>query len=133
MPKTSVTHTTGGEKDGAKHGDVRELVHNNHNLHVMNDERVAIERDSSTRVEGTTVVSSTGDYALQGDKAVVITAANITLQGFTSITLMAAGSSIVINAGGVTVIGAPMIQLNPAGAVPPTPPTPSPTIDPDDP
>src|SRR5207249_304990 len=80
--------TTGGEKDGAKHGDVRELVHNNHNLHVMNDERVAIERDSSTRVEGTTVVSSTGDYALQGDKAVVITADNITLQGFTSITLM---------------------------------------------
>jgi len=112
--------TTGSEKDGVKQGDVKELVHNNHNLHVMGDERVGIEGKSSVNVKGDNAGSCGGEFSLQGAKGILLTANKVTLQGTTSITLVAAGSSLVIDAAGVTILGSPTIKLNPNGAAPPT-------------
>jgi type VI secretion system secreted protein VgrG len=112
--------TTGKEKDGVKQGDVKELVHNNHNLHVMGDERVGIDGKSSVNVKSDSAGFCGGEFSLQGSKGILLTADKVTLQGTTSITLVAAGSSLVIDAAGVTILGSPTIKLNPNGAAPPT-------------
>ncbi|HVQ75676.1 MAG TPA: type VI secretion system tip protein TssI/VgrG [Candidatus Binatia bacterium] len=124
---------TGNEKDGVKRGDVKELVHNNHNLHVKGDSRVGVDGASTVNVTGNRIEAYGAEFSLQAANGVLVKAATITLHGTTSITLIAGGSSIVIDAGGVTVLGAPMIKLNPLGAVPPVPPTPPIAVLPDDP
>ncbi len=124
---------TGSEKDGVKRGDVKELVHNNHNLHVKGDSRVGIDGASTVNVTGNRIEAYGAEFSLQAANGVKVKAETITLHGTSSITLIAGGSSIVIDAGGVTILGAPMIKLNPLGAVPPVPPTPPLAVLPDDP
>ncbi|MDQ2773716.1 MAG: type VI secretion system tip protein VgrG [Acidobacteriota bacterium] len=126
--------TTGGvDKNGNKQGDVKEKVFKNHNLHVLNDDRGKIEGKQSVTVVGDSGAQYSGGRSVQvsGDELVI--AKTITFQAQQTITLMAGVNSIVIGPSGVTVIGVPMINLNPIGAVPPIPPL-MPLIDaPDDP
>jgi len=123
--------TTGGEKDGAKHGDVKELVYKNHNLHVKGDDRIKIEGKSNVHVVSDGLPSYDGNYTLHSTE-IVIDAKKITLQGDDKIQLIVGGSSVVLDAGGVTVIG-PMVKLNPMGAMSPIPEIVIFPIDPDDP
>jgi type VI secretion system secreted protein VgrG len=122
--------TTGGEKDGVTHGDVKELVYKNHNLHVKGDDRTNIDGKVSETVKGDEVHSITGGYYLTSSKSAYINAPEIFIQGGTKLTLMVGGSFVVLDAGGVTVVG-PMVKLNPAGAAPPVPPV-VPAADPAD-
>jgi type VI secretion system secreted protein VgrG len=126
--------TTGGmDKDGNQIGDVKEKVFKNHNLHVLKDAREKVEGKESRTLIGDSAAQYQGNRSVQitGDELVI--AANITIQAQQKITLMAGSSSIVIDPSGVTVIGVPMINLNPMAAVPPIPPL-MPLIDaPDDP
>ena len=120
------------DKDGNEHGDVLELVHNNHNLHVLGDAREKIEGEFDSHVQGNMYETYDQDLVKNVTGKCVILADTIQLQGTTKIVLMAGSSSIVIDASGVTVLGTPMINLNSPGA-PPTPEVPPPSIDPDDP
>ena len=126
--------TTGGvDKDGNKIGDVKEKVFHNHNLHVLTDAREHIEGEQDILVDKDSSAMYGANRYVDIEQQEVITADSITLSAMTSITLMAGASSIVIDATGVTVLGVPMINLNPLGAVPPMPPTPPVVVNPDDP
>jgi type VI secretion system secreted protein VgrG len=125
--------TTGGvDKDGNKVGDVKEKVFKNHNLHVLGDQRTQIEGDSDFHVQGEAEATYDKDIVINVTKKCVILADTIQLQGTTKIVLIAGSSSLVIDAGGVTVLGTPLINLNTPGA-PPVPEMPPLVIDPDDP
>ena len=125
--------TTGGtDKDGNKLGDVKELVFKNHNLHVKTDDRIKIEGKSDLHVQGQANATYDKDLVQNITGKCVILADTIQLQGTTKIVLMAGSSSIVIDASGVTVLGAPLINLNSPGA-PPTPEIAPLPIEPDDP
>jgi type VI secretion system secreted protein VgrG len=125
--------TTGGvDKDGNKLGDVKELVFKNHNLHVKTDDRIKIEGKSDLHVQGQANTTYDKDLVQSITGKCVIVADTIQLQGNTKIVLMAGSSSIVIDASGVTVLGAPFINLNTPGA-PPAPEIAPPAVDPDDP
>jgi type VI secretion system secreted protein VgrG len=127
--------TTGGvDKDGNDIGDVKEKVFRHHNLHVLNDCRTKIEGEEHITV----LLDSLAEYAkdrsvnVDGDETVV--AQNITFQAAQTITLIAGSNSIVLGPSGVTVLGVPMINLNPMGAMPPMPVVlepPDPPADPD--
>ncbi len=125
--------TTGGvDKDGNKHGDVKELVFGNHNLHVKSDDRIKIEGDSHLHVQGKADATYDSDLTLKAGGKCVILADQIQLQGTTKVVLMAGSSSIVIDASGVTVLGSPLINLNSPGA-PPAPEIDPLIVDPEDP
>jgi type VI secretion system secreted protein VgrG len=124
--------TTGGEKDGVTHGDVKELVYKNHNLHVKGDDRIKIDGKVSETVTGDEIHSTTGGYYLSSSKSVYINAPEVFIQGGTKLTLMVGGSFVVLDAGGVTVVG-PMVKLNPAGAAAPVAPSVPSSDPPDDP
>ncbi len=120
------------DKDGGQHGDVKELVHNNHNLHVLADQRTKIEGQSHLHVQDDADAIYDKGLVQSIAKKCVVLADTIQLQGTTKLVLMAGSSSIVIDASGVTVLGTPMINLNSPGA-PPTPEIIPLTVDPDDP
>lgn len=125
--------TTGGvDKNGNKFGDVKELVFKNHNLHVKTDDRMKIEGESHAHVMGKADATYDQDLVLNVKQKCVILADTIQLQGTTKIVLMAGSSSIVIDSSGVTVLGAPLINLNTPGA-PPAPELAPLTVDPDEP
>jgi type VI secretion system secreted protein VgrG len=125
--------TTGGvDKDGNKSGDVKELVFKNHNLHVKTDDRIKIEGDSHLHVQGKADATYDSDLVQGITGKCVIIADSIQLQGKTKLELIVGGSSIVIDASGVTVLGTPLINLNSPGA-PPVPEIIPLTVDPDDP
>ena len=63
----------------------------------------------------------------------IVSAKNITFQAEQTITLMAGSNSIVMGPSGITLIGVPMINLNPMGAVPPIMTIVPPPDPPDDP
>ena len=112
--------TTGGvDKDGNKSGDVKEKTFQNHNLHVLKDVRTKIEGTENITVIGasTSQYSDTRMVDVTDDE--IVSAKNITLQAEQTITLMAGSNSIVMGPSGITLIGVPMINLNPMGAVPP--------------
>jgi len=120
------------DNDGANHGDVKELVHNNHNLHVLSDQRTRIDGESHVAVHRNSDVTYYGAVVVNVADKCVILADTIQLQGTQKIVLMAGASSIVIDPSGVTVLGTPLINLNSPGA-PPTPEIAPITVDPDDP
>ncbi len=120
------------DKDGNNHGDVKELVHNNHNLHVLGDQRTKIEGASHMHVQKDADATYDQGLVTSIAKKCVVLADTIQLQGTTKIVLIAGTSSIVIDASGVTVLGTPLINLNSPGA-PPAPEIIPLTVDPDDP
>jgi type VI secretion system secreted protein VgrG len=120
------------DDDGSNHGDVKELVHNNHNLHVLGDQRTKIEGTSDLHVQKDAEATYDQGLVISVGQKCVVLADTIQLQGTTKIVLMAGASSIVIDASGVTVLGAPLINLNSPGA-PPTPEIIPMVVDPDDP
>jgi type VI secretion system secreted protein VgrG len=121
--------TTGGAaKDGSRHGDTKELVYKNRNLHVKGDERILIEGKRSEVVQGNEIHSTAGAYYLMTGTPASIYAPEVFIQGGTKLTLMVGGSFITLDPAGVTIVG-PLVKLNPAGAIPPVPPL-SPLTDP---
>jgi type VI secretion system secreted protein VgrG len=126
--------TTGGmDKDGNKIGDVKEKVFHNHNLHVLADARVKIEGTEDVEVDDSSSIMYAKDRTVEVGTDDVLIANTITLQATETITLVAGANSIVMGPSGITVIGLPMINLNPLGAMPPLPKQPVPVISPDDP
>lgn len=126
--------TTGGtDKDGNKTGDVKEKVFKNHNLHVLCDARMQIEGQQNITVTGIALEQYSDDHMVNVTKDEIVSAQNITILAEQTITLAAGSNSIVIGPSGVTVIGMPMINLNPMGAVPPVPTIVPPPDPPDDP
>jgi hypothetical protein len=124
--------TTGGvDKDGNPVGDVKEKVFKNHNLHVLKDARDQVEGKEMRTLVGDSAAQYQGNRSVQVTSGELVIAQTITLQAEQTITLMSGASSIVIGPSGVTIIGVPMINLNPLGAVPPTPPL-MPSVDPPD-
>jgi len=117
------SETTGGEKDGATHGSTKELVYKDTHLRVKGDSRSLVEGKVSWSVNGDEVRETAGSYALSSSTSIVVNAPEIYLQANTKLALMVGASYIILEAAGVTVVG-PMIKLNPAAAVAPTPPTP---------
>ena len=113
--------TGGVDKHGVKHGDVKELVFLNDNLQVNVDQRIQVNGKKSEMVVGDDSHITNGAYHLDAS-SMYIAATDLFIQGFNKITLMAGPSFIVLEAAGITVVG-PMIKLNPAGAVPPVPPS----------
>lgn len=124
--------TTGGEKDGVTHGDTKELVFKNANLHVKGDSRTAVDGKESVSVKGDCVQFTQGGYYASSSKEVLAYAPSVYIQGGDKIVLAVGGSSIVLDASGVTIVG-PIVKLNPAGAVPPVVPILPLTDPPDDP
>lgn len=120
------------DKDGGQHGDVKELVHNNHNLHVLKDQRTKIEGESHLHVQcNADAIYDTNLVQKMKGKCVIL-ADTIQLEGKTKIVLISGASSIVLDASGVTVLGSPLINLNSPGA-PPLPELEPAPVDPDDP
>jgi type VI secretion system secreted protein VgrG len=125
--------TTGGlGRDGSKHGDTKELVYKNRNLHVKGDERIEVEGKSSELVHGDEIHATVGGYYLSTGSPASIYAPEVFIQGGTKLTLMVGGSFIVLDPAGVSIVG-PMVKLNPAGAVPPLAPLAPLTVPPEDP
>jgi type VI secretion system secreted protein VgrG len=115
--------TVGGiDKDGNQHGDVKEKIVKNRNLHVMGDERIEIDNKQSVTVLGDSITECAGNRSTQvvGDEFVM--AKTITLQAEQTLTLMVGASSIVLGPSGITILGVPMLNLNPLGGAPPIPP-----------
>jgi type VI secretion system secreted protein VgrG len=126
--------TVGGEKDGVKFGDVKEKIFHNKNLHVLVDSREKVEGKSDTHIIGEAVEKYDASYKLNITNDLHLKAGkNITLEAGTSITLVCRGAMIQMNASGITILGNPMVRLNPAGVVAAVPAAiPAPTA-PDDP
>ena len=120
------------DQDGTEHGDVKELVHKNHNLHVLEDLRQKVEGESHMHVQKVATENYDIDFTQSVTGKCVIIADTIQLQGTTKIVLMAGSSSIVIDASGVSVTGTPLINLNSPGPSP-SEETAPPLVDPDDP
>jgi type VI secretion system secreted protein VgrG len=124
--------TTGSEDDddNVTGGNVKEHTFANHNLRVEGDSRTDLVGKHNLFVGA----RSYSQYALTRyttvlEDEVLNGKANITIQAQQTITLMAGSNSIVIGPSGITLIGLPMISLNPMGAVPPIfvpPPAPEP-------
>jgi len=126
--------TTGGtDKDGNKSGDVKEKVFQNHNLHILGDAREKVEGKESRIIVGDSGAQYQGNRGVQITSDEVVEAQTITFSAQQSITLAVGASSIMLDASGVTVIGVPLINLNPAGALPPPPGKVFPPDPPDDP
>ena len=126
--------TTGGiDKDGNKVGDVKEKVFKNHNLHVLGNARVKIEGTEDVEVDDSSATMFGKDRTVEVSTDDVLMANTITLQATQTLTLVAGANSIVMGPSGITIIGLPMLNLNPMVAVPPIPKTPVPIINPDDP
>jgi type VI secretion system secreted protein VgrG len=122
--------TTGGtDKSGENKGDVKEKIFKNHNLHILGDDREKVEGKQSINIVGdsSALFSKTRSVQVTTDDLVV--AKTITLQAQQSITLMVGGNSILIDMKGVTIVGLPLIQLNPMAPPVITPPV-APLLDP---
>jgi type VI secretion system secreted protein VgrG len=112
--------TTGGESGGTRTGDTKEKVFRNRHLHVLGNQRVMIEGETGEEYVGDSIEYHDGDHALGVGVKLLVDAQEVVIQGSSKITLLAGGSYIVLDAGGVKVVG-PMVSLNPLGAVPVTP------------
>ena len=111
--------TTGGtDKDGNNEGDVREKTFGDHNLHVLGQARTKVEGNESLIVGGASSSSyAAGRYAaVTSDE--VVKANTILLEADQTISLKVGGNYIQISMSGITLVGLPMINLNPMGAPP---------------
>jgi type VI secretion system secreted protein VgrG len=127
--------------------DKRELVERDESVIIKRDFLENIKRDHHQKIEGKVAVEITQSYSrkVTGNSAEefganfshkitgtqTVKANMIVLEADTGITLKVGGSSININAGGIQVIGSPMLMLNSGGSpmpgmpgtlVPPTAP-----------
>ena len=97
--------------------DQFELVKRDKHLQVKGDQNEKIDGAFSLKV-GTDQQNKVGmNYALDAGTAIHIKAGMSTvIEAGASITLKAGGSSININAGGIQIVGSPMLMLNSGGS-----------------
>lgn len=112
--------------------DKKELVERDEHIHIKRDLIEKIDRDYHQKVEGKVAVEITQSYSrkVTGNSAEEfganfshkttgsqsVKANMIVLEADTGITLKVGGSSININAGGIQIIGSPMLMLNSGGS-----------------
>lgn len=122
------------DKNGQEHGNVKELVHDNHNLHVKVDQRALIDGVSSLTVKGNRIEWFDSNFTTKVPKGVCFLGAKeVQIRALEKITIQAGASTVQIDASGITLIGVPLVNINPPGAaVPPLLNTDEPTL-PDDP
>ena len=117
----------GGEKDGQKFGEYRQKVFKLKQTHVGEERRAWVEKDDSLKVDGnrsegiggTLSVSVGGDVVEKFDsnhKHEVATtyackASDVKIEASGTIELTAGGSSVVLTAGGVYIVG-PTVYIN---------------------
>jgi type VI secretion system secreted protein VgrG len=127
--------------------DKKELVERDEHIHIKRDLIEKIDRDHNEKVGGKVAVEITQSYSrkVTGNSAEefganfshkitgtqTVKANMIVLEADTGITLKVGGSSININAGGIQVIGSPMLMLNSGGS--PMPGMPGMLVSPQDP
>jgi type VI secretion system secreted protein VgrG len=122
--------TVGGvDKNGNKFGDSKMLVNKDYNLHVKGDSMIYTEGQESHIVQGdafdwyrashrTTaanedfteapkIIFEGGDISLKGE--------HIILDAKTTVSIKVGGNFIVIDSGGVAIVGTPKIKLNSGG------------------
>jgi type VI secretion system secreted protein VgrG len=109
------------DKEGQEHGDVKELVHDNHNLHVKEEQRTLIEADSSLVVKGDHVEWFNSNLTTKVPTGVCFLGAKeIQISALEKITIQSGASTIQIDPSGITLIGVPLVNINPPGmTVPP--------------
>jgi type VI secretion system secreted protein VgrG len=116
--------TVGGvDKSGTRFGDEMAKIFRDKHLHVLGTSHTTIDGINLLHVKGDDVTHYDSDRDMQITGDFIASAKNIELSASTSIKLIVGGNAIVIDAGGVTVIGTPLIKLNPTGV-----PAPLPTI-----
>jgi hypothetical protein len=122
------------DKNGQEHGDVKELVHDNHNLHIKKDKRALIDGVSSLVVKGNRIEWFDSNLTTKVPKGVCFLGAKeIQIRALEKVTIQAGASTVQIDASGITLIGVPLVNINPPGmTVPPLINTDEPT-DTDDP
>jgi type VI secretion system secreted protein VgrG len=103
------------DKDGNEHGDVKELVHNNHNLHVKGDQRTGIDGKSSTYVQKDCFYWVRGSHRTTVALEEFTEAPTIIFEAGQTLSLKGPGGSIVIDATGVTILGN-FVNINSGGA-----------------
>lgn len=114
--------TVGGtDKSGAGVGDEKEKIFHDQHLHVLEDRHTTIDGFNHLHVKKDEYTQYDADRNMLVTGDIVVQAKNIELSADASIKLIVGGNSIVIDASGITVIGLPMIYLNPVGGVSPTP------------
>lgn len=127
--------------------DKRELVERDEHIIIKRDQIEQIKRDYHRKVEGKIAFETSGSvsHKIGGSRALNVGGNNaidvggqetikaniIVLEADTGITLKCGGSSININAGGIQIIGSPMLMLNSGGSpMPAMPGSPVPPLDP---
>jgi type VI secretion system secreted protein VgrG len=103
------------DKDGNEHGDVKELVHNNHNLHVKMDQRTGIDGKSSTYVQKDCFHWVRGSQRTTVALEEFTEAPTIIFEAGQTLSIKGPGGSIVIDATGVTIVGN-IVNINSGGA-----------------
>ncbi|CAN5251072.1 type VI secretion system spike protein VgrG1b [soil metagenome] len=96
--------------------DLIEKIERDYHLHVEGKMAVKIDGSLSNDVGGSIAEKTGGNYAMDASNFYTVKAKTIVLEADTAITLKVGGSSININAGGIQIIGSPMLMLNSGGA-----------------
>ena len=108
------------DKDGQEHGNVKELVHDNHNLHVKVDQRALIDGVSSLVVKGDRIQWFSSNFTTKVPTGVCFLGAKeIQISALEKITIQSGASTIQIDPSGIKIIGVPMVNINPPGVVVP--------------
>jgi type VI secretion system secreted protein VgrG len=126
--------TVGGQdEDGTLHGDAKALVYRDLHCRVKRDERTFVERHACRVVNGhafedylfnhitTTIeeeVVQGRKILLNGSEMIALKAPTILLDAGQTISIKGPGGHIVIDAAGVTIHGAPFVQVNSGGSSP---------------
>jgi type VI secretion system secreted protein VgrG len=120
------------DDDGGSHGDVKELVHNNHNLHVKADQREKVEGDRHLEAVGDRNEKIGGNMSLQigqnlnektgtnfaheaGQEIHLKAGMNVVIEAGMQLTIKAAGGFINIGPAGVAISGT-LVLINSGGA-----------------
>lgn len=130
----SVHSTNGGvDSKGNKYGDYRQLVNKDLHLRVKGDSFVMTEGEENHLVTGNAYEWFEADHRTTADNeefteapkiileagdTLSLKAQNIILDAFMKVSIKGPGGHIVIDASGVTIVGAPKIFLNSGGSAP---------------
>jgi type VI secretion system secreted protein VgrG len=109
--------TVGGvSQSGANVGDEKEKIFHDKHLHVMGNTYTTIDGATNLHVKSTDTSKYDANRNMEVAGGIVVSADSIELSANTSITFIVGGNSIVLDASGITVIGVPLIKLNPMAA-----------------